>query len=469
VITAAGTGSVVDRLGVRLRAVSGADAAALLGVAVRRNPLRAHLLVSRVLGKHVPADPRTVRAAGLLLGLLVADALADRPARPLPTDRLHAAAGGDGAAGAALHAGLAPEGPTDALVLGFAETATALGHCVAEALSADYLHSTRRAVPGVAPAGGFTEEHSHATAHDLLPADPAILRGDRPLVLVDDELSTGRTALNTIAALHRAAPRRRYVLAALVDARPPGSDLVAAVAALGARLDVVALATARVELPADVIARAAQLRTEVDRRADGNSNREGDGAQLPSRDPVAATGDGPAPAADVRALVWPAGLPVGGRHGVAAADHAPFAAAVAAAAAALDLDPAERTLVLGTEELMHLPLRLAQCLADARGGTGAEVRFSTTTRSPAVVVDEPDYALRTGLRFPAHDDPADGPGHRYAYNVAAPDRPSAAAGGPGWDRIVVVVDPPGDTPALRSGLLAALAPHARRTTVLVTP
>ncbi len=407
-ITAAGTGSVVGRLGVRLEAVSGVDAAALLGVAVRRNPLRAHLLVSRVLGKHVPADPRTVRAAGLLLGLLVADALADRPARPLPTDRLHAAARGDGAAGAALHAGLAPEGPTDALVLGFAETATALGHCVAEALTADYLHSTRRAVPGVAPAGGFTEEHSHATAHDLLPADPAILRGDRPLVLVDDELSTGRTALNTITALHRAAPRRRYVLAALVDARPAGSDLVAAVAALGARLDVVALATARVELPADVIARAAQLRTRVDRRVDA------DGARLPSRDPVPTTGDGPARAPDVRVLDWPAGLPVGGRHGVAAADHAAFADAAAAAATGLDLDPAERTLVLGTEELMHLPLRLAQCLADARGGAGAEVRFSTTTRSPAVVVDEPDYALRTGLRFPAHDDPADGPGHRYA-------------------------------------------------------
>ena len=41
----------------------------------------------------------------------------------------------------------------------------------------------------------------------------------RPLVLVDDELSTGRTALNTIAALHAVAPRARYVVAALVDLR----------------------------------------------------------------------------------------------------------------------------------------------------------------------------------------------------------------------------------------------------------
>jgi hypothetical protein len=460
VIVAAGTGSIVDRLGVRVEQVAGADATELLGLALRRNPLRAHLLVSRVLGKHIPTDPRSVRAAGLLLGLLAADVLAGRAPRELPVARLHAAAGGDRAAAAALHAALVPEGPTDALVLGFAETATALGHCVAEALTADYLHSTRRAVPGLTAAGGFTEEHSHATAHSLLPTDPRFLRGGRPLVLVDDELSTGRTALNTIAALHRAAPRERYVIATLVDARPADSELVEAVAALGARLDVVALSTARVELPADVISRAGMLRTEIDRRA-----------ELPTRGLVVpATAAGAAGPLDVRALGWPARLPIGGRHGFGADDHAAFAAAVTEVAApGLEADPAERTLVLGTEELMHLPLRLAQALADAAGPDGAGVAFSTTTRSPAVVVDEPDYALRSGLVFAAHDGPADGPGRRYAYNVAAVDPDPSGRGEPAWDRVVVVVDPPADTAQLRTGLLRALAPHTRRTTLLVTP
>ena len=93
--------------------------------------------------------------------------------------------------------------PVDVAVLGFAETATALGHCVAEALGgADYLHSTRRSVAGVATAGAFVEEHSHHTGHLVLPSDPGLLAGPRPLVLVDDELSTGRTAVNTITALH---------------------------------------------------------------------------------------------------------------------------------------------------------------------------------------------------------------------------------------------------------------------------
>jgi hypothetical protein len=157
-------------------------------------------------------------------------------------------------------------------------------------------------------------------------------------------------------------------------------------------------------------------------------------------------------------LGWPAGLPAGARHGFTAAHHRLLSVALPELAAdlarAAGVRAGERTLVLGTEELMAVPLRLAAALADA----GHDIRFSTTTRSPAVVVDEHDYALTSGIAFPSHDDPADGPGPRYAYNVARH-----------WDHVIVVVDPPGDTPALRRGLLPALAPHTRRTTVVVTP
>ena len=445
-------GGVIDRLGVRLHpAAPGVDPRVLLGLALRRNPRRAQLLVSRVLGKHVPTDPRLVRAAGLLLGGLVADALAGRPARPLPVELLHAAVAGHRTATGALHAAaLAAIGePPDALVLGFAETATALGHCVAEGLGgADVLHSTRRPVAGYATAGGFTEEHSHATDHMLLPGHPGLLRGGRPLVLVDDELSTGRTALNTIAALHRAAPRERYVVAALVDVRPPGGELAAGVAALGARLDVVALTRGAVELPHDLGERADLLRTEL-----------GSGTPGPRPEHVTHVRRGHDSRVELAGPAWPAGLPAGARHGFGGAEHRALATALpglaAAIAEAAGLRHGERTLVLGTEELMQLPLRLAQTLADA----GHDVAFSTTTRSPAVVVDEPGYALTSGITFPAHDDPADGPGPRFAYNIGAAH----------WDHVLVVVDPPADTPALQAGLLPALAPYTRRTTLVVTP
>ncbi|MDG4865371.1 TRSP domain-containing protein, partial [Streptomyces sp. T-3] len=116
-----------------------------------------------------------------------------------------------------------------------------------------------------------------------------------------------------------------------------------------------------------------------------------------------------------------------------------------------------RTLVLGFEELMYAPLRLAGVLE----GRGLDVAYSTTTRSPVLAVDDPGYAIRTRLTFPAHDAPADGPGTRYAYNVA----------GGGFDSIVLVVDSVADTPELHApdGLLAQLAGHARQVVVAVIP
>ncbi len=408
---------VARRLGVGLRGPGTRD---LLGLALRRNPKRAHLLVSTVLGKHVPQDPRTVHAAGVRLGGLVRDLLDD---------------------------GDAPR----AVVLGYAETATGLGHSVADGLgAAACLHSTRRPVPGIVPAGGFEEEHSHHTSHLLLPSDPALLTGDGPLVLVDDELSTGRTVRNTIAALHRARPRTRYVVAALVDMRTDADRAALAkfAAELGATVEVAALVRGAVDLPADVLGRAAELVAEAEARA------------------VDTTAAG-ARAAAVRVdLGWPARVPDSGRHGFTAAHTARLTAALPGIAArvATALPPDARDiLVLGTEELMYAPLRVAAALADGleRAGSPARVRFSTTTRSPVVPIDDPGYAIRTRIAFPAHDDPADGPGTRYAYNVAG--RP--------WDAVVVITDTAGDTPALHApgGLLDRLAAHTPHLLVATVP
>lgn len=418
---------------------------ALVGLALRRNPRRAHLLVSTVLGKHVPQLPHVVHDAGLALGGLVRDVLGD--------------ATGD-------------EPGSRPVVLGYAETATGLGHCVAEALpGATYLHSTRRPVDGVAPLGGFEEEHSHATSHLLLPEDRELLSGGGPLVLVDDELSTGRTVLNTIETVHGLAPRERYVIAALIDVRTASDrqTMAAFAARLGARVDVVALAGGVVELPDDVLTRGADLvaaeeAAQTGVRAKAREARRGTVARL--------------------ALDWPAGLPDGGRHGFTA-DHQDVlekALPQLGAQLAAGLAGARRVLVLGSEELMYVPLRLARALAEAPhaeavaesatagpaadSGSAPEVRYSTTTRSPVLAVDDPGYAIRTRLAFPAHDDPADGPGERYTYNVDPGADPARR-----FDTIVLVADSVADTPALHAegGLLDALAGVADRVALVVVP
>lgn len=351
----------------------------LWGLALRRNPRRLHLVVSPVLAKHVPVAPSAARE--------VADRLAD----------------------AVL---VALDGVTPSLVLGYAETATGLGHLVAERLSArgagaPYLHSTRR--PGTS-ALDFEEEHSHATTHRLLPDDPDLLHGAGPVVLVDDEVTTGTTARNTVAALQRLAPRSSYVVASLLDLRPADEPDTHEVA--GAAVHHVAL-----------------LRAET--RTDGVRDEHVSAAL--AADPPGV--DDPLPTAtgavEEVAADWPAGVPDGGRHGFRPTDAAAFDDAVADLADRVRPHLAGSVHVLGTEELMHLPLRLAEALVAP--GPASEVTVSSTTRSPVVVLDDPGYAVRHGLAFRSHDG-GSGPGDtpaRYAYNLA----PGA------FGTVVLVLDP----------------------------
>ncbi|MCQ1582374.1 phosphoribosyltransferase [Streptomyces parvus] len=413
---------VAERLGVGLE--GDGELRELLGLALRRNPKRAHLLVSNVLGKHVPQKPSVVYGAGYGLGERVRALLGEEEARR-------------------------------AVVLGYAETATGLGHAVADGLrDAPYLHSTRRPVAGVRQAGGFEEAHSHATSHLLLPEDPALLAQgaeDSALVLVDDEFSTGNTVLNTIRALHETHPRDRYVIVALVDMRSPADRdrLTAFAAEIGARVDLVTRSTGTVTLPDGVLERGQALVAAQAAEA---------------ADPVPGAAGHPAPVTRVD-LAWPAGVPDGGRHGFTPAHRTALEAALPdlaeRIAGALGDDARRgRVLVLGFEELMYAPLRLGTALEQALGAD-AEVRYSTTTRSPVLAVDDPGYAIRTRLVFPAHDTPADGPGDRYAYNVA----------GAGFDAVVAVVDSTADTPELHApeGLLARLAAHTGQVLLAVVP
>jgi hypothetical protein len=115
--------------------------------------------------------------------------------------------------------------------------------------------------------------------------------------------------------------------------------------------------------------------------------------------------------------------------------------------------------VLGTEELLHAPLAVATALADRGNG---RVRSSSTTRSPVLAVDDPGYAVRSSVAFASHDPAQDGPGIRYAHNVARPG---------GWDAVVLVVDGASDPAALHApdGVLAALAPCTDRLLLLTLP
>ncbi|ULH17305.1 phosphoribosyltransferase family protein (plasmid) [Deinococcus sp. KNUC1210] len=180
----------------------------LLTYAVRRNPRRGFLFVSRVLGKHIPVSPDV--AARSYHDLAAA----------LPT----------------LHA---PH------FIGLAETATALGEGVFRAWQAQqrtergtFQHTTRYAVTGRSVLLRFDEPHSHAPAHLLYDPGETARRAEE-LVLIDDELSTGTTLEHLTRAWTDLHPHvRRVVLVSLTDWCGRRQELAAA---LGLPLDFVSL------------------------------------------------------------------------------------------------------------------------------------------------------------------------------------------------------------------------------------
>lgn len=166
--------------------------AALCQFAARANPKRGFLIVSTVLGRHLPTPPQALRAA--------TDALAAQ----LP-ERL----------------------PEPVLFCGMAETATGLAQAVwaawrvrhPEAESA-YVQSSRQTVAGARILCRFEEDHSHAASHMVqVSADvEPMLAAARSLVIVDDECSTGATFVEAAEALVSALPQiEQIACASLTD------------------------------------------------------------------------------------------------------------------------------------------------------------------------------------------------------------------------------------------------------------
>lgn len=165
----------------------------LLGFAERINPKRAFLFVSKVLGRHIPVSPHIMRHAFTDLAKLV------------PGDL-----------------------PEPVLVIGMAETAVGLGAGVHQVLQqrypeAIYVTTTRHPVHGAPLLARFLEEHSHAQDQLLYGSPDAELQqqilNSKSIVLVDDEVSTGKTFVNLIHALQQAGLNQisHVVTATLAD------------------------------------------------------------------------------------------------------------------------------------------------------------------------------------------------------------------------------------------------------------
>lgn len=104
------------------------------------------------------------------------------------------------------------------LLVGFAETATAIGAAVAGEIGSLYMQTTREIIPNVEYLF-FSEEHSHATEQKLVKNDIDRVRNtiDR-IIFIEDEVTTGKTILNIINILEKKYPQiKNYSVASLLN------------------------------------------------------------------------------------------------------------------------------------------------------------------------------------------------------------------------------------------------------------
>src|SRR5665648_552053 len=193
----------------------------LFSLAARKNKKRGFLFVSKVLGKHIPNDPFVPLLAGAAVAVQFLRKI--HKVGHVDTQSIIQAlkSGEDTQAVYETVINRAPivlSGKT--LFIGFAETATGLGHAVFNLFDkAYYLHTTREQIPLLFSQLNFNEVHSHAMNHRCYPVDADIIETAETIILVDDEITTGNTALAIIQAIHEKFPKTHYVILSLLDWR----------------------------------------------------------------------------------------------------------------------------------------------------------------------------------------------------------------------------------------------------------
>ena len=157
-----------------------------LDLALRNNKKRRFLFISKNLGKHIPVNPEKVDNLGYLL------------AKSYKKKYLNYK-------------------EEKELVIGFAETATALSHSFFNYLESAklFIHTTRENLD--LNRIDFLEEHSHATEQILYTDKIFSLKNIDTLILVDDEITTAKTCINMIKELQKNYKAKKYVIASILN------------------------------------------------------------------------------------------------------------------------------------------------------------------------------------------------------------------------------------------------------------
>lgn len=352
-------------------------------MAARNNPNRSFLFVSKLIGKHIPVNPQVP----FITGYLLASRLAETMGLPVNKTNVQQAAKNLAHNIKNIPKFSTYQFPGKAIFIGFAETATALGHCVFNYFDGDinFAHTTREPLEGSCDTIYFTEDHCHAPDQRLLVEDSSIIKDNDLLVLIDDEITTGNTCLNIIKMLQKKYPQKRYAILTIIDWRNEDSSLKyqEVERKLGVKIDVISLLK-------------------------GTFWHQGTSPVITT--PLAVV---EAEIPSVRMVQESLGnivknyLKFTGRFGVSSGETKEILETAKKTGIRLtQFRKGNKTLCLGTGEFMYLPFLVANFMGD--------VKVQSTTRSPVHPHLTEGYAIKHAITF---EDPFRPGVKNFIYNI----------------------------------------------------
>ncbi len=375
----------------------------LISMAARRNEKRGFLFVSKILGKHIPIDPYVGLLGGAALGVKfvkdiyslnyehterIFDALITKCYTKDVYEKVESEP-------FVL--------PKHTLFIGFAETATALGHSMFSFFrNADYIHTTREWIPELESQLNFDEEHSHAVEHRCYPLDREMFGNAEVVVLVDDELTTGKTALNFIKEIQKKFPKKEYIVVALLDWRKKEdrerfNELENQ---LNIKIHTISLIAGKAETVGKALENAnspSLVSRGVKKRVKYNSKN------LKISDVVKVTSEDSEGFENKSAY-----LKLTGRFGITEQENEQNVRLAKEIGLELKEDrQGQKTCCLGTGEFMFFPMLVSAYMGDG-------VHYHSTTRSPISISGSSDYAVKSGYSYLSLDEPLI---TTYLYNV----------------------------------------------------
>jgi len=413
---------------------------ALFLMAARKNTKRGFLFVSKILGKHIPVHPLIPLLGGAALAARYASMIYNEKGYEENCDFAQALVNQavmEKTWEYISHNPLPLQEKT--LFIGFAETATALGHgmfsCFAE--NAQYIHTTRENILGIENVLNFAEEHSHATEHYCYAIDPALYDNEDMVVLVDDEITTGKSALNFIKAIQSQYPRKKYGVVSILDWRGVAEKqrFADAESEMGICIHTISLISGSLTVSGKPVIDYHEHKPREPFLGNGKSVVEtivlGNdlGALLEFSSFNSNQDKNPVPY-----------LYSTGRFGINSKEQADLESKFRQVGLSLKgKRQGKKTLCLGTGEFMYIPFKIAGYMGDG-------VSVQSTTRSPIYSSEHTGYAVQQAISFPSPDDRLM---INYVYNIPVGY----------YDEVFIFMERAVDAKGLES-LLKALAPLA---------